>query len=459
MKKGSWMSLWMVAFSVAGIASLIRQQGPWDQRYYRLTWFDWGVAILALVTIGMIGLLQVWSPANLDERKLNLVRVSEAYRNAAISIVRQRWILLLFGIVGLVRVVGAACETALYHAAGYGASARGMEQMSRPFSLSSLTDPLAAALHNTLARPTILFPSCLPHIGLSRSAGDMSLLCILMLALTAIMWPRLRVLQAEPEYEAQARLAPLVTLPITIAAIGAVAFSIEMLYAIMSGRMRQPPAGYMAVNAATMIVTDLFYAVVKGFLFGGLVGSLVRIARNEATNNNTFFRDAIRYFAPVAVIFLIVSLPDWLRPAVDPTVSLRAASLASIILFLQKLCMLGLPLLMLAPYAAVVHNTGWFESIRKGVNDWLSYAWDAVVFVAIGFTFCAVARGADLTLANVLRRDYGNWLYVPVLLPAMVINVGLAALMTLAIWEFYKQILLLTTGSAQHAGDNTEAMA
>lgn len=448
MKKGSWIALWMVAFSVAGVASLIRQQGPWDQKYYTLTWFDWGVAILALVTIGLIGLLQM-HPASLCGKKLNLARVFDAYRNAAVSIVRQRWILRLFGIIALLRVLGAACETAVYHAAGYGKLAQGMEQMSRPISLSSAIDPVASALHNTLARPSMLFQSCLPHTGLSRAAGDRALLCILMLALAAILHSRLRALRAEPEYAVQARLAPLITLPLLIASIGAVAFSIELIFAITSGRFRQPPAGYMAMSVAITVVTDLFFSVVKGFIFGGLVGSLARAVRDETTNSDTFFRDAIRYFAPFAVIFLIFNLPDWLLLVVNPAISLRAASLANALLLLEKLCMLALPLLMLAPYAAVVDNTGWLEGIRNGVSDWLSHAWDSIVFVAIGFTFCAVARGTDISLANVIRRYYGNWLYVPVLLPAIVINVALAALMTLAIWEFYQQIVPIKSGDTE----------
>jgi hypothetical protein len=467
-KKGSWLGLWMLVFAVVGIVWLVKLEALWGltstQTEYPRSAGDWFAFVLPLAVMGFIGLvgLSQIPPSPLSEKHQNLARIRKVYSNTFATLVGQRWLWWLFGLIVIANLIAAVGEHGLYVRMGF---YRAYHQPSGPFhqalSDRTLVDSLAMASHQALRLPTRILDSFVPHVNLSAGMGGMTLYAVLALVGIAVFGGKIRRLASQPGYERPSKLIGVVGLPLALVPMGIAVYEIRRTFFLVAQRTTSTPTGIFGgkyqMTSLEIIngpLWAIFAAVVGGFLLAGLAGSLKRAKGCEPVSGDSFFADSVRGFIPVAGALLLLESSGLIL-----TELAYVFTFAPLRIFFQTLVYIRqaiLPLFVLVPFAGVIYGVGTFRGLWLGVRDWLSHAWDAVVFLSLGYTFVAIVLAVEWAVRYSLTFRTGTWTDVANQAPNMILRVLLAAFTCVAVWEFYQHIL---SKHAKSASEDQGAMA
>jgi len=440
-----WVNVWMIAFSAAGI--WITVSGFLDAGSENRAPSFQDIAGWAL--LGVILLVAFWRlPKSLfsgeyDGEQMVMNDLGGLYLTAWRKLWRQRWILRLFGLVCLINILGGVIYSLAWHyfpeqlAATNGLSI-GAYSGDSPFQYFAAM--LRQALANSVYASIWHF---FPSVGLDQSLVVAMLSFVATLFFIPAAWKWLRAMAGGSldarEITVMRGLLTYLTV-LSVAAIPALMMLLTQYHAGAANHWgRRVTPGLQSILSWPWSLAAS--VVIAPILIGGLAGSLRRITAQETVTAHTFLIDVVRFFTPLTRIFLVFWLfeaalgapwffvigrdgvPGW------PQTYSQFATLISTLIAL---------LLMFAPYAVIVRGTGAWGSIRVGFRDWISHAGDVVSFVALGITF--------ITVFLVLRDMVTVWVAPQSPLTMLtgaagtLIYVLLAALMAVAVWEFYWRI-------------------
>jgi hypothetical protein len=174
------------------------------------------------------------------------------------------------------------------------------------------------------------------------------------------------------------------------------------------------------------VVDVVIQTLVCGILMGGVLGSLARLRKGAHEVKATFLGDAVRYFEPMAAIYLVL----WLLVGMLPLL-IDAAGLT----FLSLLPFGLLPILLIyAPWGVVTQGLGFRGAVKHSLWVWRSSLRRTLLLIATGAFFLALANG----LVRVLVICSYNWSEIAVSPLLAIIAIGTNIITLLAVWEFYQ---------------------
>lgn len=442
--KTPWFNIWMVFVSTAGLwltyQHIILTQQP------RPMWINDIVAALASLLVGVIAVVR-WPKPSCGEavQGTKLDEISGVYASAWRTLWRQKWLLGMFGFVLGIRIIGVLIDTCVYLWARQGGSP------NSPWDGTPWTVRLIASLSSgfVLGQGSIL-GDFTPRTGSSTHAPALVLFGLAILI--SLVWVRkyLRRLSTDPEYGRDAQsLLPFIA-PVAIVTLAIVAGTswdyVQTLSMFMHAHpvslpvaygghgapgiptMHSQPdtlphtfAGHRAVGVGLM--RSLSGAILGGIIYGALISglgvSLGRIKHGEQITKEAFARAAVRYFKPVAGIYLALMLvPD--------------IFIAGHTGFLIKL------LFIFAPYVVVFKDTGAWQALRQSAQVWFRNPSDTLAFFAAGYSIIAIVTTALYTAQRFIPP--AMWPYVPYTIAYTVVSMILTAFMAIAVWEFYWRV-------------------
>ncbi|MDO8586814.1 MAG: hypothetical protein Q7T82_07200 [Armatimonadota bacterium] len=444
-----WVSLWMVLFSIGIIYLIFREKsGPIVFAYgsFIESRGALALAILTLLVALPAGAIQVIrhfyqlpfriAPPNLD----NLVGI---YLEAWKTLWRHRWIPAVFGAVALISAFGALLQTVLIERLASSA-APGLEGPPGHSALdfgNLVVYTLGKAVVKSTGRATGQF---FLMVGHEPSIESFLIISVVFVGLALWLGKRIKALRSAPELAAPATLVDNIVLPLAIAFLGvaivALRYSVASYSSFKEGRSL--PDEILWISIVGMILA-LCYTVVTSLLVGGIVGSFKRLKQNKPVTGDSFLRDVIRYFNPALRVYTLL----WVI----------GAAMSLILLVRMRgnvfgpawewsfgawhIWSLALPVFMFLPYAYVVHKPGTPGGLRLGIRDWFAHPWQALSFVAVGFTFLMVVYCVSALMAEAIRFLPG-WAYTATdIIYGLLLGVLVNSWMAVAVWEFYWQLI------------------
>lgn len=444
-RRFAWVNVWMIGFGIAGLW-LVRSEP---------------VPAVVFAVVVLVGLLRLpvslfYEPGEGARRNLN--DLARLYLGAWKQLWRQRWILWIFGLVALLVILGGLI-------ADYSAAVLLSDQLDElraewsrgPVgSVTSMPigDRLRLMLPGSLASSSMtVVGRFVPGTGFRLHPLGTPLFALLLLASAGWLNGRLKSLAREPEYAREARFIRTLIVPLAVVSV-ALAVVLPREHWLMLREMAKDGARPYSVPVLVLSVGGLalLSLVVNGALIGALAGSLRRVAQSDRVTGDTFFRDSVRYFRPVAGVYLVLALIA--APIAIPTLLLPmgttvvwSPSLTSLWMSLPRIWGLVSLIFMFVVYAPVIRGTGAWGSIRQGLADWFSHIGEVVSFIALGFTFLMVPvvvldLSERLLGINVWPSPFaaGHWVRFAMSAVEALLVALLTAFMAVAVWEFYWRI-------------------
>ena len=191
----------------------------------------------------------------------------------------------------------------------------------------------------------------------------------------------------------------------------------------------------------------LAQALLNAFIISGVIGSLKR--EDWRVTVESFLKASVSYFEPIAGLFFVMALVSFAFNAtriLPHGFSSKTHLPTDAFVALQMpLTVITLLLMMLIPFAVVARNLGMWQGVKCGIRDWVLNAGSAISFIALGITFLVPVLVFESALSRVIDRITGWHGWTMPVYPA--INIMLAAVMLLAVWEFYR--LLTKEGAVE----------
>ena len=182
-------------------------------------------------------------------------------------------------------------------------------------------------------------------------------------------------------------------------------------------------------------------------LVGGILGGLFRSRKGEEISRDTFLRDSVRHFEPLAAVYLLfwsltgfLPMLLFLRTAPWPKWCLPILGMLSILSIL----------LMYAPFGVVTQGLGLAGAIRHSLRVWKSTLWGTTRLIAVGSLFFVLSRALNYALPEIVVRT--SWLAILRSPIHALISVAAQALITLAVWEFYSANVLQPEDALEERG-------
>ncbi len=440
MDKDRWywwlLNLWMIAVGMG------------------MTWFlctkEFGLDKYGFLVLPVAALVVGYARTPLTSKRSDglpvLNRFGLIYLQAWKTVWHSKWILVVFGLSALVAVVAYLAEYGLslaYHPyahSGYydmtGFRFAG-EQLG-PY-LDRLLKHGISDVHNRI--PSLFFPSIWSQLRTTFSIGVFALAI-----LVAILWlrPRLKDLPEDSEYSAALGFIRRIGGPLALACL--VTFAAGVILEIWGIRQVE------GLNSAIMnlsLVVDLLFALLagvtaSGFVVAGVVGALSRTG-HDAVTADSFVEDAVRYFRPVAGVYLVLTVAELIVMGVPSYVSLflyhgtLPNDVSALLLWSFRAWPLVLLALMLAPYASVIREAkGGWTSVVMSLRDWGRNAWDIISMIAVGYSLLIV----PVIAVRIIGPISADWVPrgAPMLLIELITWPLFGAVVMVAVWEFYRQI-------------------
>ena len=411
-----WLNMWMMFFAIVSAGMALYGFLGLHARFTRA---DLVVALIILGTVAITAVLRL--PAR-EKSTPTLNDLAGVYLNAWKQLWRRNWVLRFFGLIAGVDLLASLAATLLtMHFIGdrviKGTPPLDYLERMLPRMLSSLV--------------SISLGSFMPRSGLS-SGLSVFFAAALLLALPWLL-VRLRRLRKE---EAYAKEAQFLQIALISGAIIAAAVIVLTPWEYALHRQAHPlPHQYWSVVGLKEDLWRLVHSSVLGAaIIAGLIGSLK--AGDAKVTVDSFLRNSARYFKPLAGLYLLINVVMVLSVA-GPQYGLRIAPVWYMY-YVSGLITPALVLLMFVPFSAVMRDTGTWDSIKGGLRDWFANAWQVISFAAVGVTFLTMSKIIrDILLFWTPRMSWSRIALQPV---QVAINVLIAAIMLLAVWEFYQLI-------------------
>lgn len=438
-KRFAWINIWMMAFAVAGIWLVWpRPENP--ERFRAME------AIAPLVGVFVIGFFRVpisfYYEAGKDSRP-TLDDMARLYLQAWRQLWSQRWLLWVFGAVLALILLAAFANMALQ-------PARPTDRMEIPES----EDRTNIVFSSPIVGPAVASTDghFIPSVG--GTGGGSAGVPILALALAGFLIylsAYAKRLMDDPRYSSQAGLIRLLAAPIVLILVAAAVCTpiawerfLTLCSASYSGQ-GQPQSEWM-LHVTLGLGAWLVVLLLTAFLVSGVLGSLVRVKRNEAVTLDTFLRDVVRCFSPIAGFYLLLAVLSLALLLITSNPAGMNSGPAAVSLAVARVIRWLVVVLMFVPFAIVSHGLGALQGIGRGVRDWFSHGADSLSFVALGITFISIAEILKEIPSRVLYVYSNDHSYIWVLLGyvnAAILTatpILITAFMIVAVWEFYWRI-------------------
>jgi len=220
---------------------------------------------------------------------------------------------------------------------------------------------------------------------------------------------------------------------------------------------------YPHTNSIKPILIDLMglaqlgsafiWVVLSAALIAGTSGSLLRVEKQEGITSDTFVSDMVRFFKPIAGLYLILFAAEqllfapslWLsfhvtRPgAAQSHLTNLTSTYIFFMLTVQKVLHI---LLMFAPFLAVAGYRRGRDLFIMGIRQWFSQWRNFWKFIAIG-----LAVGATIVLpVQLIQKCMGSAISYIRIVPIVIapfFEVFGCILMLCAVWTFYRRNFLI----------------
>jgi len=449
-RKDWWLTLISVGMVTCGVAAVWSLVGQRSHVYDAVPF----VISALIAVVGAISLLKEITRQPGDDSPCLLAPSIEPYVLAWRRLWNTRWLLGVYGCVAGVSIVGSLFNQICWHL--------WYSRMTWPYGTAGSGGALDSAA--PLERFLVLLhslPQWVHRGGLDKFVpriSTMGAIPVMPIAiLLVVLWAlsRLPHLSREPEYSGNTHFfgACLVLLlcacavttvmwfqdiravweTVSKAAAPAGPATLAQLQDVVFPGRRQLSPWYP--NLAGIVIGIIVNAV----FMGAVIGSLARSRRGHNDVKATFLGDAVRYFIPLAGIYLVFWLPAllgltglWLPGFYWP------ASLLFV-------------LLMYAPMGVVTQNLGFFAAIRHNLRVWKDIAWRTILLIATGSFLSVLVMGPVDVIDMMIHLSFPKGSWPPVLMGQVfaVVGIAISALIFLAVWEFYSAQVLERRDSLQ----------
>jgi hypothetical protein len=439
-----WVNLWLLVFSVSGIWLVWRTLAGAgfpslgaDVPYL--------LALPVLLVIGITALYRMPVPftnEQPDDLEPTLTTLARLYLDAWRTVLRLRWVLILFGVIALVNGLELVTQTVVFLPLKNQESQHGLMRLAmQPKPLIEyiqlwLASDLAFKMQSAPGR----FMSALGAGTRSGSGVAAPIAIVLLLPWLGI---HLKRMADHPSLGRTARMLRGMLVPIGILALMAASASYLGWKHSIDSMMSHATPNTTGLFTAPVWVWSLFYELVAvPFLTGGLIGSLLRSTGGKLVSGETFVRDAVRYLLPLMGLVLITTVAGTLVSAPIFVVSVRQASrfpewfgvYNTLITYVFNIARM---LLMLVPYAIVTLGLGSLRGLRTGFVDWMSHQRTMIRFAALGISIFVPVQLIQKAATETLGRSTASF---AVGLLFAVVNMAIAAWLSVAVWELYRRI-------------------
>jgi hypothetical protein len=415
-KRVPWGNMWMMFFAIVSAGMALHGFLGLHARFARA---DLVVALIMLGTVAITAVLRL--PAR-EKSTPTLSDLGGIYLSAWKQLWRRNWVLRFFGLIAGVNLLASLAATLLaMHFIG-----------DRVIKGTPPLDYLERMLPRMLSSiVSMSLGSFMPRSGLS-SGLSVFFAAALLLALPWLL-ARLRGLRRKETYAKEAQFLQIALISGAIIAAAVIVLT-PWEYALH--RQAHPlPHQYWSVVGLKEDLWRLVHSSVLGAaIIAGLIGSLK--SGDAKVTVDSFLRNSARYFKPLAGLYLLINVVMVLSVA-GPQYGLRITPVWYMY-YASGLITPALILFMFVPFSAVTRNIGTWDSIKGGLRDWFSNAWQVVSFAAVGVTFMTVAKIVKDMLLFWTPRV--SWLKLAVTPVQVAINILVTAVMLLAVWEFYQLI-------------------
>ena len=438
--KTPWLNLWMIILGAAGLLLIIRDaiHTSGDIMY----WVNFTLIALLLSLALIVGIAR-WSP----ESHKGLAGLAGLYLTAWRTLWRNGSVLFVFGFIALINAVGSLANEAVKFLL---MPERLSHTWVKPWNISvfgakyGFINHLLSTLEYGLRSVSSKFLDWMvPGTGLT-AVNSLPGVVFALVVLVSLIWiqKRLKELSVDNEYADDARFVQGLILPLAIVSaavlVGYPMFIYKLLLAIKQGNpaYQQP----LVVTILQIVCAMGFSVMANGILIGGLAGSLNRSKQHQPVTRDTFIRDAVRYFKPLAGIYLIMYLASTIIyiPLLVGSSMLDNELIHSLFFAIEYAWLLALLLLMFAPYAPVVCGDGSWAAIRRSIRDWIANWKDVLSFIALGFSLLVL----PFVILDLVPELIGptSWLGMILSAPLSILRMVFVAISAVAVWEFYNLI-------------------
>lgn len=451
-----WTNLWTLAASGAGIwviGSDIRSSTIGNH-------LNMATSVFPLVVLGFAFLVALWqivlaSSNDEEAQPRNVEDPGRFYLRALKLLGSQKWLRTLFICMACVNVANYITEILQLH------WLRPDRVILHPNLNKSLGEWIRETLPRLVATNVTGSPATLiPRMSLTSGEGIIIYLVLGISALVAISFATRRNVPSDLQARKVLRntLCLIALLALTKASVGG--YSIYKTsatrssagYSAIASSQVQPitrtsenggqfrhrptgPAGPAGMPLMNGLLFVLWYPTIRvlfvSLMMGGIFGTLKRQRIGILTTTSTFTEDAARYFAPLALVYLVVWLAD---PRYFVSFWLNGMNAFSYIVPL---------LLFLAPCVAVLGNLRGWESIKAGVRLWRSKAKEVLPFAAFGISLCTI-RIVLSVIESVIgfhNAPYSTAETIVIGTVYTLVMTFVGVIVTLAVWELSTELI------------------
>jgi hypothetical protein len=424
------ISLAMVAYGGAVLWSLFVPIFSVLQNIDRL------VVALLIVVIGAYAFVMEMIREPEDKTPSLVGQAVEPYLSAWSRLWRTKWLLWVDGCIAALLAISNAASTFMvyrYFHAGLEGNAGGSapKVVFTAFSFSVL-------LQNSLQHAYSSFVPTI-HVFYGMPLYTVVVFCLAWWAL-----PRVWRLSDDPEYRVRASVFSICAVVAALSGIW-----VAVLWLMSERWLWMPPAARATTNEAqrllpyAMIVTMIEIVAICAALIGGVIGSLARNSKGEECTRPTFLADSVRYFVPLALLYLVIdavyAVPQLMMYAGNGPARTGSSQIVfQVALSLYGLIGLACLLLMFAPFGIVTRKLGMPESVARSFNVW-KRLWKRVgAFIASGTCIAGLVM-LPIRLPSVMLSPMKESLWaVPLAILVSVAETFVGVLILLAVWEFYQ---------------------
>lgn len=443
-----WVNVWMLVFSIGGIWLIWRTlagtnfMSPGGSLVY---WF----ALPILVVIGIVGVWRFPLPVPEEEAEHPVPVTSEMgelYLHSLRMIRRQKWIMILIGIIALVAVLEGLVESHFFNRAE-------LKQMIRQNSLfqnagkpAHLLDYIGFDMSTDLAMQVEKAPiGFYPGVNV-KMGGILPPVAVLLF----ILWlnGKLSSIGQDKRLKQTVSVIHWLMIPVGIATLAepvtqyvSMTKIVNMLIQNHAGHSPPQSGILIAVQTWAWYLATTF--LISPLIMAGFVGSIKRGANDEPVTGNTFAEDAVKYVRPfvgITLVFVIISLPlmipGWssLFRGTPITLPPWFTLFNSVTNFVMNLAYM---LLMFVPFVVVAQDSGSLRAFGIGAKHWVRNAGNAVAFVALGITLVVPVTLIERALTHMVG-SLSVWA-TPIGLLFRVIDVVIGVWLSVAVWELYRR--------------------
>lgn len=439
-----WVILWMLVFSVSGMWLIWRILDG-------VGFTDLGaevpylLALPVLLVIAITALYRIPVPFTNEQPndpEPTLTTLGRLYLDAWRTVLRLRWLLVLFGAIALVNMLELATQTIVFLPLKNQESQHGLMKLA--MQPKPLSDYIQSGLVSDLAFKMQSAPGrFMAALGAGTRSGTGVAAPIAIVLLLPWLGVHLKRMSDHPSLGRTARMLRGMLVPIGILALMAASASyLGWKHTIASIMGHTAPSATALSTAPVWVWSILYELIAVPFLTGGLIGSLARSTGGRLVSGETFVRDAVRYLLPLMGLVLIITVVGTLVSAPALVVSVRHMSRIpewfgvynTVITFVLNIARM---LLMFVPYAIVTLGLGSLQGLKTGFADWMSHKRTMIRFAALGISIFVPVQLIQKAATETLGQSSASF---AVGLLFSIVNMAIAAWLSVAVWELYRRV-------------------